>query len=259
VSEPPKAVAFVRRAHLFVPPRPRLVRQSPSGLPCFRECLRQVRAFDLKLIDVSDRFCRICVAFFFFCWCVPRGPAISARPSETGTILLELIPLVPLHCSSMPILWPILLVYLLWIFKIDRAPEYGGRPKQWFRKAPLWRSVKLYFSPCWLQRLCDVYTDMSHFGHASRLFAGYYPVSHIRVRPDLDITRHKLTLTRFPFFAALGGETSSRSSVHLWLSSSRGHRHGSHRKVRRPPAPSLTDNVQTDAFVVLGRQLRYGG
>ncbi|KAJ9100023.1 hypothetical protein QFC19_005841 [Naganishia cerealis] len=59
----------------------------------------------------------------------------------------------------MPIFWPLIGPYLVWIFWFDKAPGRGGRTSMWFRK---WRAWK-------------------HF-------AGYYPVSIIK-EADLPADR----------------------------------------------------------------------
>lgn len=53
--------------------------------------------------------------------------------------------------SSFPFLWPILAVYMLFVY-IDKAPEHGGRSNQWFRSCLFWR-----------------------------YFADYYPASYVRL------------------------------------------------------------------------------
>lgn len=46
--------------------------------------------------------------------------------------------------SSIPILWPFILLYLLWAF-IDPAPERGGRPTRWVRELSFWRYFAAYY------------------------------------------------------------------------------------------------------------------
>lgn len=52
----------------------------------------------------------------------------------------------------MPILWPIIVPYLIWIFFIDKSPIQGGRASDWIRKSRYW---------VW--------------------FAGYYPVRSVYI------------------------------------------------------------------------------
>lgn len=54
--------------------------------------------------------------------------------------------------SSIPLLWPVLIPYLIWIIWIDTAPDHGGRPRKWARHN-------------WI----------------NTAFANYYPVSLIKV------------------------------------------------------------------------------
>ena len=42
---------------------------------------------------------------------------------------------------SVPPLWIILIPYCIWI-TFDKAPDTGGRPKEWARRSPMWK----YFS-----------------------------------------------------------------------------------------------------------------
>lgn len=46
---------------------------------------------------------------------------------------------------SVPLTWPILIPYLIWIFFIDNAPENGGRRFSWVRKLPVFRYFAEYF------------------------------------------------------------------------------------------------------------------
>lgn len=40
--------------------------------------------------------------------------------------------------SSIPILWPLIVPYLIWIFFIDQGPSQGGRANQRIRKSRFW-------------------------------------------------------------------------------------------------------------------------
>lgn len=41
--------------------------------------------------------------------------------------------------SSMPIFWPLIGPYLVWIFWFDKAPGRGGRTSMWFRRWKVWK------------------------------------------------------------------------------------------------------------------------
>jgi hypothetical protein len=41
--------------------------------------------------------------------------------------------------SSMPIFWPLIGPYLVWIFFFDKAPGRGGRTSMWFRRWRVWK------------------------------------------------------------------------------------------------------------------------
>ena len=58
--------------------------------------------------------------------------------------------------SSFPFLWPILAVYMIFVY-FDKAPEHGGRSNQWFRSCLFWR-----------------------------YFADYYPASYVRLSLSID-------------------------------------------------------------------------
>ena len=45
---------------------------------------------------------------------------------------------------SIPRLWPLLLLYLIYIYT-DRGPEHGGRMSPWFRGTKFWRLFAEYY------------------------------------------------------------------------------------------------------------------
>ncbi|KAI8870061.1 diacylglycerol-acyltransferase [Ramicandelaber brevisporus] len=45
---------------------------------------------------------------------------------------------------TIPVFWPLLLVYLVWVY-LDDAPETGGRRAQWIRKLTVWKWARDYF------------------------------------------------------------------------------------------------------------------
>ncbi|TKY89588.1 hypothetical protein EX895_001373 [Sporisorium graminicola] len=76
---------------------------------------------------------------------IPR----SRRLQTLGVLFWAL--LLPITLSlfflllSVPVLWPILIPYLIWINFIDDAPENGGRRYSWVRKLPVFRYFAEYF------------------------------------------------------------------------------------------------------------------
>lgn len=68
---------------------------------------------------------------------------------------------------SMPIFWPVLIPYLVWICAIDRAPEKGGRTHQAARQWSFWK-----------------------------LFASYFPISLVKVREVFRSDRGLLQRSR---------------------------------------------------------------
>ncbi|KAJ9106777.1 hypothetical protein QFC20_003961 [Naganishia adeliensis] len=95
----------------------------------------------------------------------PEAKAVStARPTSplmpivrSLERLSEKVPSLPklpasnIEVNSMPIFWPLIGPYLVWIFFFDKAPGRGGRTSMWFRRWRVWEH-----------------------------FAGYYPVSVIK-------------------------------------------------------------------------------
>ncbi|KAH8923683.1 diacylglycerol acyltransferase [Atractiella rhizophila] len=68
-------------------------------------------------------------------------------------------------CLSKPVLWPILIPYLIWVFFIDDAPNSGGRPKDWIRKNKYFEFFGGYF-PVSLIKEADLPADRNYvFGY----------------------------------------------------------------------------------------------
>ncbi|KAL7414178.1 diacylglycerol acyltransferase [Mrakia frigida] len=76
---------------------------------------------------------------------VPRNRRLQTASVALWSTLLPICVSTFFFCCSIPLLWPILILYLIWIFKIDRAAEHGGRPKKWFRKQAIWRHFSGYY------------------------------------------------------------------------------------------------------------------
>jgi 2-acylglycerol O-acyltransferase 2 len=47
--------------------------------------------------------------------------------------------------SSYPPLWPIILIYLVWVRYLDTSPEDGGRRSEWFRSLKAWQYFAEYY------------------------------------------------------------------------------------------------------------------
>ncbi|KAH9820258.1 diacylglycerol acyltransferase-domain-containing protein [Melampsora americana] len=66
---------------------------------------------------------------------------------------------------SIPILWPILIPYLIWILFIDQAPERGGRKFQSVKNWKFWKFFVSYF-PISLIKTADLPSDRKYiFGY----------------------------------------------------------------------------------------------
>lgn len=71
----------------------------------------------------------ICLAFFYLLW------SVSA---------LDTCDDAHARCSSIPALWPFLLLYALFI-AFDDAPEHGGRSSPWVRSMRIWQYFTEYY------------------------------------------------------------------------------------------------------------------
>lgn len=104
------------------------------------------------------------LGLFFVLWYVSRPRTLSLRleqlPELPRWYSREVVKrdqqlTMPLRSSSIPIFWPLIVPYLIWIFLIDQGPSQGGRANQRIRKSRFW---------VW--------------------FAGYYPVRCVTLIPD---------------------------------------------------------------------------
>jgi 2-acylglycerol O-acyltransferase 2 len=94
-------------------------------------------------------------------WAPLRGIPLKRRLQTSAIVtwlaLLPICLIIYLYLFTIPLLWPILIMYTIWLF-FDKAPENGGRRISLVRKLPLWKH-----------------------------FANYFPVTLIKVRIDEDI------------------------------------------------------------------------
>lgn len=58
--------------------------------------------------------------------------------------------------SSIPVFWPLIIPYIVWVFCIDKAPVNGGRASQWVRKSRFWVWFASYYPVRYAQLLGDV-------------------------------------------------------------------------------------------------------
>ncbi|KAM0755391.1 diacylglycerol acyltransferase [Meredithblackwellia eburnea MCA 4105] len=82
---------------------------------------------------------------------VPRARRLQTLAVLCWTTALPLSFGLFFFLCSIPLLWPIIVPYLIWMLFIDQAAVRGGRKSEWIRKSRFWK---------W--------------------FAGYYPVSLIK-------------------------------------------------------------------------------
>ncbi|KAG0198903.1 diacylglycerol O-acyltransferase 1 [Mortierella sp. GBA30] len=66
--------------------------------------------------------------------------AVSLWVSAIGFSLVFFI-----YLCTYRVLWPLIIIYLLWILMLDRAPEQGGRRVQWWRNWVGWTHFAQYF------------------------------------------------------------------------------------------------------------------
>lgn len=57
---------------------------------------------------------------------------------------------------SIPPIWPLLIIYLIWIMYIDGSPEHGGRRSPWFRSLIVWKYFGDYFPASWVAQLSSM-------------------------------------------------------------------------------------------------------
>ncbi|PFH50930.1 hypothetical protein AMATHDRAFT_143758 [Amanita thiersii Skay4041] len=67
------------------------------------------------------------------------------------SVLIVIATAVFLLLCSVPPLWPLLAVYLIWALYIDKMPEYGGRSSKWFRSSIFWRYFADYYPASFLK------------------------------------------------------------------------------------------------------------
>ncbi|RCI03136.1 diacylglycerol O-acyltransferase 1 [Rhizopus stolonifer] len=101
-------------------------------------------------------------------WAPIRGIPIERRLQTTAVLTWMLLmgSCVLISCLSLtfPILWPIHIVYLIYLWT-NQAHENGGRPSAWFRQLSFWRYFADYF-PAKLVKEADLDASKNYiFGY----------------------------------------------------------------------------------------------
>ncbi|KAG8689680.1 diacylglycerol O-acyltransferase 1, partial [Ceratobasidium sp. 395] len=76
---------------------------------------------------------------------IPRARRLQTAAVCIWALLLPLCTAAFCICCSIPLLWPILIPYLIWAFVFDESPAKGGRPSQWFRQSRVWKYFAEYY------------------------------------------------------------------------------------------------------------------
>ncbi|KAK4055277.1 diacylglycerol O-acyltransferase 1 [Microbotryomycetes sp. JL201] len=98
---------------------------------------------------------------------VPRHRRLQTFAVFGWTILLPLSLGTFFLLCSIPIFWPILIPYLIWVFFIDKAPIRGGRTSMKMRRSKFWRWFAGFF-PVSLIKTADLPPER-------RYVFGYHP------------------------------------------------------------------------------------
>ncbi|KAN0065881.1 diacylglycerol O-acyltransferase 1 [Thecaphora frezii] len=140
---------------------------------------------------------------------VPRSRRLQTLSVLFWAVLLPLSLALFFLVLSIPMTWPILFPYLIWIFFIDTAPESGGRRFPWVRKLSVFRYFAEYF-PISMIKTTDLPPDRPYiFGYHPHGILGVAAVANLATDATEfpasfpGITPHLLTLaTNFtiPFF-----------------------------------------------------------
>ncbi|KAG1738947.1 diacylglycerol acyltransferase-domain-containing protein [Suillus lakei] len=167
---------------------------------------------------------------------IPRKRRLQMMVVAVWSVLIVMSCFVFLMLCSIPALWPFLVMYLVWIFCIDKSPAYGNRLAPWFRSLKIWQYFAeyypaSYFAPCHMCSMqeCDLPADRPYvFGGALATFATEGESTGFS-KAFPGIKPHLLTLTNnfhVPLYRevimALGISSVSRESCSNILSSGPG-------------------------------------
>lgn len=75
---------------------------------------------------------------------------VAGRPLQALSLFLWMALLPLCTCTfflmcSIPLLWPVIVPYVIWILLIDKAPNSGGRRSKWVSNLVVWRWLSEYF------------------------------------------------------------------------------------------------------------------
>ncbi|KAF7289446.1 Diacylglycerol o-acyltransferase [Mycena chlorophos] len=102
---------------------------------------------------------------------IPRKRRLQTLVVALFSIAIPVAVALFLYLCSYPPLWPLLVVYLIWVNYIDDGPENGTRSSDWFRSLKLWTYFVDYYPASFLKargREADLPPDRPY------LF-GYHP------------------------------------------------------------------------------------
>ncbi|ORX39148.1 diacylglycerol acyltransferase-domain-containing protein [Kockovaella imperatae] len=97
---------------------------------------------------------------------IPPHRRLQTAAVAFWALLLPFCLFVFLLLMSLPPTWVVLIPYLIWT-RFDKAPEWGGRPREWARRSFIWKYFAEYY-PCSIVKEGDLPPDRPY------LF-GYHP------------------------------------------------------------------------------------
>lgn len=84
----------------------------------------------------------------------------SHTPSILHTYSRQITP------SSIPLFWPVIIPYLIWIAIWDQAPNHGGRSRDFLRKSTFWVWFASYY-PVSLIKVCCHHLHIHTYTHTN--------------------------------------------------------------------------------------------
>ncbi|KAF7309536.1 Diacylglycerol o-acyltransferase [Mycena indigotica] len=76
---------------------------------------------------------------------IPRKRRLQTLAVALWSIAIPICATLFLYLCSFPPLWPLILVYHVWVNYIDNGPENGTRSSQWFRSLKMWTYFADYY------------------------------------------------------------------------------------------------------------------
>ncbi|KAF8623147.1 hypothetical protein AX17_007536 [Amanita inopinata Kibby_2008] len=167
---------------------------------------------------------------------IPRKRRLQMLAVAVWSVLIVITTVSFLLLCSVPPLWPLLAIYLIWVLYIDKCPERGGRRSRWFRSTVFWRYFADYYPASFLKE-ADLPADRPYvFGYHPHGIIGMGALATFATEATgfsdafPGIKPHLLTLTtnfRMPFYRdillALGICSVSRQSCSNILKKGPGH------------------------------------